>query len=266
MSGKHQRTWQQYHVGHLLITVRLDSAATGQKLGLHQQLAGVTRRLISLADSERLPITWAVSDPAHSAATSLILQSPIEHEMAILGDETWVGATAGRTRFARELARRLAQARFVELEVTSLVPHVASIESQIDLVVKQQITAVAGFEAPESGRRLLAPRALHYGIWEVPISENLPLQKSHFFNGKRSLWKRVRRTIRDAGTFHIMIDAPTVAEAGAGSEKMIAWLAKRIALLRDRGMIHVETMRSMSARLSDVPAVRPQRSILRTAA
>ena len=97
MSGKHQRTWQQYHVGHLLITVQLDSAATGHKLERHQDLAGVTRRLISLADSERLPVTWAVSDPAHSAATSLILQSPIEHEMAILGDATWVGATAPST-------------------------------------------------------------------------------------------------------------------------------------------------------------------------
>src|SRR5882757_6958700 len=127
MSGTHQRTWQQYHVGHLLITVQLDSAATGHKLERHQELAGVTRRLISLADSERLPVTWAVSDPAHSAATSLILQSAVEHEIAILGDANWVGATAGRTRFARELIRRLAQARATGLEVTSLVPHVASI-------------------------------------------------------------------------------------------------------------------------------------------
>jgi hypothetical protein len=266
MSGKHQRTWQQYHVGHLLITIQLDSAATGQKLERHQELAGVTCRLISLADSERLSVTWAVSDPAHSAATSLILQSPIEHEMAILGDATWVGATAGRTRFARELVRRLTQARAIGLEVNSFVPHVASIENQIDLVVKQHITAVAGFESPESGRRLLSPRALHYGVWELPISENLPLQTSHFFTGKRSLWKRVRRTISDAGTFHLIIDAPRVVEAGASTEKIIAWLVKRIALLRDRGMIHVETMRSMSARLSDVPAVRPQHSILRAAA
>ena len=32
MSGTHQRTWQQYHVAHLLITVQLDSAATGGHL------------------------------------------------------------------------------------------------------------------------------------------------------------------------------------------------------------------------------------------
>jgi hypothetical protein len=265
MSGTHQRTWHQYHVGHILITVQLDSAATGQKLERHKELAGVTRRLISLADSERLPVTWAVNDPAHSAATSLILQSAVEHEMAILGDANWVGATAGRTRFARELIRRLTQARATGLEVTSLVPHVASIENHIDLVVKQHVTAIAGFESPESNRHNTSPRAMHYGVWELPISESLPLQRSRFFNGKRSLWKRIRRATSDAGTFHLMIDAPAVSEASQSGESTIAWLAKRIALLRDRGMIRVETLRSMSAQLSDVPAVRPQRSILRVA-
>jgi hypothetical protein len=265
MSGTHQRTWQQYHVAHLLITVQLDSAATGHKLEYHQELAGVTRRLIALADSQRLPVTWAVSDPAHSAATSLIVRSAIEHEMAILGDTNWVGSTAGRTRFARELIRRLTQARAAGLEVTSLVPHVASIENHIDLVVKQHITAVAGFESPESGRHISTPRALHYGVWELPISQKLPLQSTRFFSGKRSLWKRIRQNIRDAGTFHLVIDAPAIAESGQSAEQTVVWLAKRIALLRDRGMVCVETLRTTSARLADVPAVRPQRSILRAA-
>ena len=49
MSGTNHRTWQQYHVGHLLLTVQLDSVATGQNLSRHQELAGVTRRLIALA-------------------------------------------------------------------------------------------------------------------------------------------------------------------------------------------------------------------------
>jgi hypothetical protein len=265
MSGTNQRTWHQYHVGQLLITVQLDSAATGQNLDRFKNLAGVTRRLISLADSERLPVTWAVSDPAHSAATSLIQQSGVEHEMAILGDTNWVGATAGRTRFARELIRRLTQARATGVEVTSLVPHVASVADHIDLVVKQHITAVAGFEAPQSPRHVAVPRALHYGVWELPISQNLPLQSPRFFSGKRKLWKRIRRRAKDAGTFHLMVDAPAIAEAGQNAERTVNWLAKRIALFRDRGFIQVETLRKVSARLADVPAVKPQRSILRAA-
>ena len=74
MSGTHHRTWQQYHVGHLNITVQLDSTAEGRNVERHQELASVTRQLIATMDAERIPATWAVSDPAHSAATSLILQ------------------------------------------------------------------------------------------------------------------------------------------------------------------------------------------------
>lgn len=266
MSETHQRTWQPYHVGHLLITIQLDSAASGSQIERHQELAITTRRLISLAESQRLPITWAVSDPAHSAATSLILQSEVDHEMAILGDANWVGDTAGRTRFARELVRRLTQARATGLNVTSLVPHVASIENHVDLVVKQHVTAVAGLKPTESTRRHTTPRAMHYGVWELPVSESMPLPYSRFFSGKRSLWKRIRHTARDAGTFHLMISAPAIAASGESATKPVDWIIRRIALLRDRGIVQVETMRSVSARLSDIPAVKPQRSILRAVA
>ena len=266
MSGTHQRTWQQYDVGHLLITVQLDSPAAGQNLQRHQDLASLTRRLVDLAESQRLPVTWAVSDPAHSAATSLIVRSGLEHELAILGDANWVGPTAGRTRFARELARRLTQARSTGLEVTSLVPHVASIEKHIDLVVKQRITAVAGFQSADSVRPVVSPRALHYGVWEIPVTENLPLATKRIFGGKWTTASRIRRFTREAGTYHLFIDVPALAASGSQAEKLIAWVARRVSLLRDRGLIRIETLRTMAARLADVPVVRPQRSILRAAA
>lgn len=266
MSSTNRRTWQQYHVGHLLLTVQLDSVTAGQNLARHQELASLTKRLVALAEIHRLPMTWAVSDPAHSAATSLIMRSGLEHELAILGDSNWVGPTAGRTRFARELVRRLIQARAAGLEISSLVPHVASIEQHVDLVVKQHISAVAGFAMPDHGRNSLAPRALHYGVWELPISEHLPLRSKSFFAGKRTTWKQIRRATREASMFHLMIDAPGLVENGRSAEKSVAWLAKRIAVLRDRGLVRIETLRSMSACLSDVPAARPQRSILLAAA
>src|SRR4051812_45889318 len=163
MSGTNQHTWQQHQVGQFLLTIQLDSVDTGRSIERHHGIADVAKRLIALADSQRLPVTWAVSDPAHSAATSLIMRSAVEHELAILGDENWVGPTAGRTRFARELIRRLTQARSTGLEITSLVPRVASVDTHIDLVVKQHITAVAGVELASARQHSTAPRALHYG-------------------------------------------------------------------------------------------------------
>jgi hypothetical protein len=265
MSGKNQHTWQQHHVGQFLLTIQLDSVDSGRSIERHHGVADVAKRLIALADTQRLPVTWAVSDPAHSAATSLIMRSAIEHELAILGDANWVGPTAGRTRFARELARRLAQARSTGLEITSLVPHVASVENQIDLVVKQNITAVAGYEIATTSQRPTAPRALHYGVWELPISERLPLQVRRWLGNKWAFWKQIRRFTKEAGTYHLMIDAPALADGGRSSEALVSSLAKWLSLLRDRGIVRIETLRSTAARLAAVPAGRPQRSILRAA-
>ena len=266
MSGTHHRTWQQYHVGHLNITVQLDSTPESRSTLRHQELANVTRQLIATMDAERIPATWAVCDPAHSAATSLLLKSAVDHELAILGDANWVGPTAGRTRFARELVRRMTQARGAGLNVTTLVPSVASIEGHIDLVVKQQISAIAGLQTPAAAGQFLEPRALHYGVWEVPLSASLPMQETWFSSGKRSIWRRIHRTASEAGSFHLLIDAAAIAASGRRDNLIVKWLMRRTATLRDRGLLRVETLRATAARLSDVPAISPQRSILRSAA
>ena len=171
-----------------------------------------------MADLHRLPITWAVSDPAYSAATSRILRSDVDHELAILGDANWLGPTAGRTRFARELARRVSQARGAGIHVKTLVPRVASVERHIDLVVKQQITAISGVDTiPVPSRQTSLPRAIHYGVWELPTSGCMPVEAGRFTPVAWShwrTWRRIRRAIVAAATYHLMIDATALAEAG----------------------------------------------------
>ncbi len=266
MSATNQRSWQQYRVGQFLCTVHLDPVADRQSAGGPRDLAAVVRRLIGLMDSLHLPATWAVSDPAHSGATALVLRSAAGHEMAILGDAHWLGPTAGRTRFARELVRRVSHARAAGIEISSLVPRVAPIERHIDLIVKQQISAVAGVSDPSSSRQLAVPRAMHYGVWEMPVAATLPVRSGWLSSGRWSTWQRIRRSGRNAATFHLTIDAPAVAQAGKRGEKTVAWLMRRVAELRDRGMVQVETLRGAAARLGEVRSPSPQQSILRRAA
>jgi hypothetical protein len=267
MPGKHHRTWQTYHVGQFLTTVELDPVSHVRHVEQHKALATVASQLIELMDTLRLPATWAVSDPAHSAATSQVLESAVPHELAILGDTTWLGAMAGRTRFARELSRRVAQARSAGLSVHTLVPRVASVERDVDLIVKQQITALAGIDSStHASRSIAAPRALHYGVWELPITGRLPTKRGWLWSGGWSMWRRIRGAARDASTFHLMIDAASLCEAGRGAQSTVAWLLRRVANYRDRGLVQIETLHMAAARLADVPAVQPQQSILRRAA
>jgi hypothetical protein len=191
----------------------------------------------------------------------------VAHELAILGDPNWLGPLAGRTRFARELARRISQARTNGLDVQTLVPRTASIERHIDLVVKQRITAVAGVDSKTPGtRKFTTPRAMHYGVWEFPVAGNLPLRSTWLSTGGWYSWRCIRRAVAESATFHLLIDAPSVCEEGRRAEKTLAWLMRRVANLRDRGLVCIETLRTAAARLADVPTVTPQQSILRRAA
>ena len=270
MANTNHRTWQKHRIGYFLASVHLDPIADGHSLEHDAHLANVTRQLVDMADLHRLPITWAVSDPAYSAATSRIVRSDVAHELAILGDANWLGPTAGRTRFARELARRVSQARGAGIHVKTLVPRVASVERHIDLVVKQQITAISGVAtAPGSSRQTSLPRAIHYGVWELPPSGCLPVEAGQFTPVAWShwrTWRRIRRAIVAAATYHLMIDANALAEAGPSAVRSIGHLMRRVADLHARGLVAVETLGAAADRLSAVPALSPQRSILRRAA
>jgi hypothetical protein len=267
MSGTNYRTWQTYHVGHFCVTVQLDPVADAHSIERHSELAELTRELIGIMDMHRVPATWAVSDPAHSAATPLVIRSSVDHELAILGDANWIGPMAGRTRFARELSRRIAQARAAGIDVHTIVPRAASIERNIDLVVKQRITAVAGVETPANHTHHIAtPRALHYGIWELPFTSKLPQPATWLSTGGWSTWRHIRRAAKDAAMYHLLIDAPALCEEGRRPIKTIDWVMRRVSLLRDRGMLRVETLGAAAARIAAVPSAKPQQSILRRAA
>jgi hypothetical protein len=266
MFGSNRQLWQPQRERFFLATILLDPLTDDRQGEEHPRLPSVTHALIALMDTFRFPTTWAVSDPAFSAATPRVLRSKVPHELAISGDPSWVGPTAGRTRFARELTRRVAQARQAGLAVTTFVPRVASVERHIDLIVKQQITAVAGPNDSKNHCQAHAPRLMHYGIWEFPVHAQFPSQTAWFTSGGWTIWRCVCRAVRDSATFHLVIDAPTLAKHGKRAEKAISRLMARVASLRDRGQLVAATLRSAATQLAAVPSRSPQRSILRPAA
>jgi hypothetical protein len=168
------------------------------------------------------------------------------------------------------LARRITQARGAGIQVKTLVPRVASVERHIDLVVKQQITAIAGLTAaPGSSRQTTLPRAIHFGVWQLPTSGCLPVETGRFTPIAWShwrIWRRMRRAMVAAATYHLLIDAPALAAQGPSSVRRVGRLMRRIADWRVRGLVAVETLGAAAGRLSAVPALSPQKSILRRAA
>ena len=190
----HHRTWQTHHTANVLVTVELDPIADSHSVERHRGLADLTKRLVECFDTHRLPATWAVNDPAHSAATSLIIRSAVDHELAILGDPNWLGPTAGRTRFARELVRRVTQARAAGINVCSLVPRVESVKAahRPGREAANHCNCRRRTSPPQSESAFPAPHALHYGVWEIPVTDRLPRRSLWIFEGGWSALRKVR--------------------------------------------------------------------------
>jgi hypothetical protein len=267
MSTVHGRARHKFQTGHLHLTIETEPVDIDRNLERHRRLADVTKQLVELLDSHRLAATWAVGDPAHSATTTLLTLSEIQHEIALLGDRHWLGPKAGRKRFAHELARRVSQARAAGLDIRTLMPRVAPVAEHIDLVVKHGIRAVvATNRAGEDRCQSIVPHALHYGVWEFATTSGLPIRSGWFSSPQRKLTKGIRRAADEAATIHLLIDAPALSQEGPTPMNGIIRLIREIGQLRERNLLRVETLGAAAARLSDLPVVTPQRSILRLAA
>ena len=254
--------------GTITISIDLVPAAGQANVEHGRRLDETTDWLITTFGQLGIPATWAVADPAHSAATERLLTAELGHELAVLGDASWVGRQAGRSRFARELARRVLGSRAAGIEVTSLVPRDVEVDDHVDLLLKHGLTAVRGDVALSVSRQPLQPHALRFGLWEAPGSARLPARQSWLggAGGGMAIRRAIRHSARQRRVFHLVIDAWRLAAGNVQDRKTVDRTLCVVRQLRERQLLRSETLADLAARLSHVPRTQPARSILRPAA
>jgi hypothetical protein len=230
----------------------------------------ITDRLLVLLAQLQMPATWAVADPAVSAARGRIAAARGGHELAILGDASWVGREAGRSRFARELARRTAGARDAGVPIATLAVKSLLPLDHCDLAIKEGITAVRHTsESPQSrapGR--LQARTLRFGLWAFPVSILLPGTSRWLPGGGGA--RAARLLIDDAvgaqGIVQLAIDAPRLAARGSAAARVLARVLDHVQRRRRHGLLEIVTLGAIARQLAGEHRGAPSRSILRPAA
>ena len=257
----------QLDQGTITVSVDLEPAAGQASVEHGRRLDETTDWLITTFGRLGIPATWAVADPAHSAATERLLTAELGHELAVLGDASWAGRQAGRSRFAQELARRVLGSRAAGIEVTSLVPRDVGVGEHVDLLLKHGLTAVRGDVALSLSRQPLQPHALRFGLWEVPGSVRLPAQQTWLggAGGGIAIRRAIRHAARQRLTFHLVIDAWRLAAGKDQNRQTVDRTLRLVRQLRERQLLRPETLADLAARLSHVPRSQPARSILRPA-
>jgi len=255
------------HAGVVTISIDLELEIDHYTSRRQGELDRVRDRLCELLQAYRIPATWAVADPARSAASDPILASGMGHEIAVLGDRTWIGPGAGRTRLSRELARRFDGARRVGIAATTLVLRGCDCLPEVDLLLAHAVTAVrAGTEAasPRSHPPVAAP--LRYGIWQAPPARLVPSLKS-WWNPSRWIGRReLRSAIATGALLHFQIDAPQLIESCDLGLRGVEELAAALSQHPDQQRLRLATLGTLAAEHLRQRSATSARSILRPAA
>ena len=255
----------------LSIDLELDPMRPGQDQP--RSLEAMTDHLVRLLSHYQMSATWAVADPAISAATETLLAAEASHEIAILGDPTWVGREAGRMRFGRELARRVTRGRAAGIAISTLALRGAEEAEHLDLLVKHEICVVRGGsrELPRGWFAppvLKAPAPLRFGLYDVPASMRLPGQSRWKLGGggRRRARRCIDHAIATRSAFHIQLDALSLAERAPLAEHALDQILRHVALRQREGTLQIATLATLAGKLAGDRTKTPTRSILQPAA
>jgi hypothetical protein len=252
-----------------VLTVSIDLELAGNRLAAAERRAieSAADRIAELLLRHGIAATWVVADPAESASIGRLVASPAGHEVALWGDASWAGKTAGRLHFGRELARHLAAAREQGAAVSTLAVSEVHLEQHFDLVVKHGLTAVR-HERPTSSRAATArPDALRHGLWSFPVTCRLP-GASRWLpggGGGRAIVGLIDRAIGEHELVHVTVDARTLAERGPAAERVLDKVLSCAVQRQSVGALRVSTIAGAVAALTGQYQTRPSRSILRAA-
>lgn len=250
----------------LTLSIDLELEINQQTETCRLRLDDLRAELIALLDQHQIPATWAVADPAISAATEPIFASRIGHELAVLAEQSWFGAGSGRLRLRRELGRRFDRARRAGISLSTLVLRNVDEVSEIDLLVEHGITAIRGPARPAGEAVSPARPSSRADIWHLPAAWQFPMQSAWWLPANWSIKRRIRQSMRQNLPIHLAIDSPRLVEEDAASLDGLSELLRWIAALNAAGQLQLATLGDLGRKFVELHAATPSRSILRPAA
>ena len=232
---------------------RVISVDAGQpdriSLADHHARVESLQQLLQLFQQARLPATWGFSDPANSRFVPELVDGSDVHEVALLGDTSWISQEAGRKGLCQHLVQRVSAVRQLGCEVSTLAIYDGDLADDYDLLAKHQISIVRNSASKQRSRnRSQRHRSLRYGLWEAPpavhVSPAAPLwawQPSMVIN------RVLRRTIRYGGVGHLVLDMTASQYATSKEMNFVRRVLKTVSGYQRSGILQVCTLRELAA-------------------
>ena len=253
--------------GTLVLSIDLELDLEHHGKTSQRRLDEIRSRLVSLTRTHDIPATWAVADPTLSAASESILAAGCGHEIAVLGDQAWLGPGCGRERLARELTRRFSAPRKTGISVTTLALRNVQQVVDLDLLLAHGVTALCGppIEQRSTIKKLPQP-PIRFGLWQPPTAWKIAPQVRWWSSQTWRLRHEIKRAIRRKSLLHLRLEALRLVDTSDRALDVIEALFRYVAAKRDTGRLVVRTVASLASEALSHRTATPSRSVLRPAA
>lgn len=250
--------------GLLVVSLDIDGDSSNGRAGAATESA--TKRLLEVLQRRQVAATFAMTHPGANKLAETVTASDLGHEVAVLGDSSWVGPRAGRTRFARELAWRVRRASDAGLTIRSLALSDGTLDDHLDLLVKHRIGAIREASiAPPHPSRVIRPQLFRYGIWKAAVTCRLPSPGRLWKSADGLVATALKRAATHGEVVHLAIDVAKMAGDEQPTLLSLGRALDRAEMLRTAGRMNVCTLSAAVWELSRVEATRRSQSVLRAA-
>lgn len=253
--------------GVVVFSLELALGTNQTALGQYRQLGQLANQLVTLMDGYGVPATWAIPDPAAHPLVPRLRAAGVRHEIALLGESSWIGPDVDRSRTLLELDRRLKEAQQAGLAVTSLVLRKTALTHDVELLARYGLTALRGAIARRK-TRTQPPAEKRFGVWYTAPDAVLPARWLRLppigpFGHAQRL---IRRCAHDAGSAHVAVDTSELLQNVRSGLRQLQRILRAIDSRRQQGQLAVETLAEVARRNARAYRSSPARSILRPAA
>jgi len=231
-----------------------------------QANAARVHHLVHLFSGHRLPATWTVDSPERVGQLQKQLTSPGKVEVALKIDRHWLSPLASHSQFRAALSSRISALTAVSGTSTHLVvgdPQL--LRSRVSILAEQGVTGIFSERQDCSTPAKLRP--LPCGLWQLEPSFCIPPKRSLInFLARRCPSTKQILAAMGANTTLVMVQSAELGRAGARALQGLEKLLREISWASSRDQLIVSTVGETIAELADQRAVKPQQSILRSAA
>lgn len=254
--------------GHFQFCVDLGLPADQTALAQHREMNLLIEQIAGTFARHNVTATWATTQSVNSPAANIIRSADDRHEIALLGDKSWLSATIRREEIIHHFTENMQHAQEVGNPIRTLVLRDAAPESLYVIFKKRGIDNLRPMPLQEFTRQSQRDPGLKInGMWVTHATGVFPAcgrVLGRFDIGCRGK-QILNRSRSKSMTEHLSIVASKMMVNPTAALRALDRIVRYAAKFEEQGSVRLETMDQTTTRWEPQRSI-PQRSVLRPAA